>query len=415
MIIMELALLASAQDNVAAPEIPLTATTLFAPFKYHHYTYLDSNDSFSSLEFLPAYEFGRDGTFEVTLDFSLALNSSRDGVDGRVLFYLLVCDEPATEAIADITALYTPPIVYTTGKPAKTIIIEVTAEGTHPDMHCAMPNRTLDYYCKSYPLENQSPNSIVYQSTKTISDLVDNITRQAEFSKVSGLYSNTLTKLSFFIDACELLGANRSILRSCMEFPPPVADNYYLATGNKTPCFFYPENYPNRSEAENERWSRECIMTPQMQYEIKGTVSMNLCTASGKCFQQPNSALAWFYFSMIVLWSLLGLVWMAQMACAPSDTVLDLHRKIALVPVVQVIYASVAYAAQLTAGMYLDWQRGILPSIAMAFQLVAFVTTVETLLYLAKGWNITLRKLNYRESSAIRVVVVTWVVMFITD
>ncbi|KAJ8538907.1 hypothetical protein ON010_g12963 [Phytophthora cinnamomi] len=298
-----------------------------------------------------------------TVMLDTGATDSDDGVDGRVMFYLLVCDDPATEAIVAITALYTAPIVYTTGKPAKTVIIEVTWNGTHPDMHGATANRTLDYYCKSFPFENQ-------------------------------ILSISLTKLNFYIDACERLGANQSILRSCLEYPPPAADEMFLATGKKAPCFYCPENYPKRSEAENERWSRECVMSPRMQGKIKGAVSMNLCNASGKCFRQPNSDRSSFYFANIIMWSVLVFAWMGHMACAPPYTVQDLHRKMTLVPVVQVIYSSVAYVANQIAGVYVNWQRSILPTVAMAVQVLALVITLETLFW-------------------IRAVVVTMVVIFI--
>lgn len=92
---------------------------------------------------------------------------------------------------------------------------------------------------------------------------------------------------------------------------------------------------------------------------------------------------------------------------------LNLHRKIALVLAVNVMYESVAYAAQKTAGMYINWQRNILPTAALAIQVPAYVITIETLMYSARGWGTTFCRLSFCESGWIRVIVVTWVAMFI--
>jgi hypothetical protein len=56
--------LAAARYSEALFELPLTATTLFAPYKYHDHAHLDDDSSLttaegtsSSLEFLAGYEF----------------------------------------------------------------------------------------------------------------------------------------------------------------------------------------------------------------------------------------------------------------------------------------------------------------------------------------------------------------------
>jgi hypothetical protein len=71
---------------------------------------------------------------------------------------------------------------------------------------------------------------------------------ETEFAKVNGTSGSS--KLLFYIDSCELLGERQSVLRSSLESPPQ--DTQRL-------CFYYPENYPNRSEVESERWSKACV------------------------------------------------------------------------------------------------------------------------------------------------------------
>ncbi|KAG6960243.1 hypothetical protein JG688_00009687 [Phytophthora aleatoria] len=104
---------------------------------------------------------------------------------------------------------------------------------------------------RSFPLENQSRDNLVYQSKKTVAGS-GNASFQSDFSRLTG---STTTKLTFYIDACELLGGEETILRSCLEYPPPTANDH-----NAT-CYYCPENFPERSKADEERWSKESKYT----------------------------------------------------------------------------------------------------------------------------------------------------------
>uniref|UniRef100_H3H236 NADH:ubiquinone oxidoreductase intermediate-associated protein 30 domain-containing protein n=1 Tax=Phytophthora ramorum TaxID=164328 RepID=H3H236_PHYRM len=154
--------------------------TLFGRSDYHHHVTLGS--SFSPVEFLAAFDLGDDGTFDVKFDVKFTMDTTDDG-DGRVMLYLLACDERATTLLS---------------LPSNS---SASTNDTLIPSYCAMANRTLDYYCQSFPLENESPDDLVYQSSKTIRGSMDNVTTQPEFIKRSG--SNS-TKFTFYIDACEL-------------------------------------------------------------------------------------------------------------------------------------------------------------------------------------------------------------------
>ncbi|KAL4102746.1 hypothetical protein PRIC1_006489 [Phytophthora ramorum] len=357
--------------------------TLFGRSDYHHHVTLGS--SFSPVEFLAAFDLGDDGTFDVKFDVKFTMDTTDDG-DGRVMLYLLACDERATTLLS---------------LPSNS---SASTNDTLIPSYCAMANRTLDYYCQTFPLENESPDDLVYQSSKTIRGSMDNVTTQPEFIKRSG--SNS-TKFTFYIDACELVGGDKGILRSCLDHPPPASHTYYSS------CFYCPQNYPGRSEAENKRWSKECVTPPAIWDPVEGTVAMELCTVDGDCMWETNTYLVTFYAASTVLWGAGCLIWLWHMGMAPAGSVVALHYKLLSVPITQVVYTTLSFAAKNTAGQFASPNFNMVAIAALVAQVVALAVSAEVALFIAGGWGITQAALDRVDVFRIRCVVVEWALAFV--
>ncbi|KAG7401431.1 hypothetical protein PHYBOEH_001423 [Phytophthora boehmeriae] len=79
-----------------------TVSTLFARSDYHEEFTLEG--IFSPLEFLAAFDLEPDGTFEISLDIEFAMNAASDD-DGRVMLYLLACDEVSKKEFLNLPSL----------------------------------------------------------------------------------------------------------------------------------------------------------------------------------------------------------------------------------------------------------------------------------------------------------------------
>ncbi|KAF4043548.1 hypothetical protein GN244_ATG04159 [Phytophthora infestans] len=268
-----------------------------------HY-FVDLDNVFSPLEYLATFDLGSDGTFEIMVDLRFPMTTLEDG-DDRVMLHLLACDEAARGFLnlpSDASAS--------------------SSNDSFAPSFCAMANRALDFYCQSFPLENQSPDSLVYQSKKTVAGS-GNTSSQSDFARLMG---SSTTQLTFYIDACELLGGTDAILRSCLEYPPPPAN------GHDSTCYYCPENVPGRSKADDERWSKECTISPLIREPVKGTVGMEL--------------------SSTALWGGWGCVWMWHMHLASTGCAVALHYKLLAIPATQVVYTGLSVAAKYTAGQF---------------------------------------------------------------
>ncbi|RLN73811.1 hypothetical protein BBJ28_00006519 [Nothophytophthora sp. Chile5] len=378
--------LASGRRSASRPESPLTLKTLFTRSKYHHHASLDHY--YSPLGFLAAFDLGQDGTFEISLDIKLNLDTSGD-VEGRVMLHLLACDEAAEEIIQSM--------------------VDSSTNNTDAPSYCAIPNRTLAYYCQSFPLENESTDQFAYQTSKTVIGSTGNGTTQSEYDKLVDASSGVF---SFYIDACEVVGGQVGILRSCLDNPPSVFTTNPTAEDDRS-CFYCPKNYPNRTAAEDERSSEECVIPPALNRALDGEVAMNLCTASGECFHQPNRGLVWFYAASIAVWSVSYLLWICHLHTAKAGTVVELHHRLKLVPISQLIYSTLAFVAIYTDGVFIGLERGVLPLIAIIAQVIALALSVEVALLIATGWKITQTTLRSKEMLGIRVVVTLWAVSFV--
>ncbi|KAI9992247.1 hypothetical protein PInf_017632 [Phytophthora infestans] len=247
-----------------------------------------------------------------------------------------------------------------------------------------MANRALDFYCQSFPLENQSPDSLVYQSKKTVAGS-GNTSSQSDFARLMG---SSTTQLTFYIDACELLGGTDAILRSCLEYPPPPAN------GHDSTCYYCPENVPGRSKADDERWSKECTISPLIREPVKGTVGMELCKADGGCMLVTDTTRAAFYAASTALWGGWGCVWMWHMHLASTGCAVALHYKLLAIPATQVVYTGLSVAAKYTAGQFASPKFNIVAISALLAQVVALAKTAEVALFVAAGWGITQKSLE---------------------
>ncbi|EEY56984.1 uncharacterized protein PITG_10535 [Phytophthora infestans T30-4] len=357
--------------------------TLFGQADFHYFKDLDN--VFSPLEYLATFDLGSDGTFEIMVDLRFPMTTLEDG-DDRVMLHLLACDEAARGFLnlpSDASAS--------------------SSNDSFAPSFCAMANRTLDFYCQSFPLENKSPDSLVYQSKKTVAGS-GNTSSQSDFARLMG---SSTTQLTFYIDACELLGGTDAILRSCLEYPPPPAN------GHDSTCYYCPENVPGRSKADDERWSKECTISPLIREPVKGTVGMELCKADGGCMLVTDTTRAAFYAASTALWGGWGCVWMWHMHLASRGCAVALHYKLLAIPATQVVYTGLSVAAKYTAGQFASPKFNIVAISALLAQVVALAKTAEIALFVAAGWGITQKSLERSDIFRIRSVSVEWALAFV--
>ncbi|GMF38475.1 unnamed protein product [Phytophthora fragariaefolia] len=363
-------------------------TTLFGASDFQHKVILDSK--FAPLEFLATLDLEHGGWFEFRFDVHFSMATLKKKQD-RVMIYMLACDESAK-------AFLHLPSDSSTG-----------SNDTSVPSYCAMPNRTLDYYCQSFPLENQSSDKSIYMSAKKIIGLTDNATSQAEYGVLTA--SNS-TNITFYIDACELLGGNEAILRSCLESPPSTSGMNTFES-DKNYCFYCPKNYPFLSEAENETWSEECEISPAAKQAVTGTVTMNLCTRDGECLWPSNNYLVGFYGTSIAVWVLGSLVGIVHMYCAPSGSVVALHYKLMSIPVTQIVYSALSFATKYSAGHFASPKYNMLAIVTLVSQTVALAVSAEVALFIAAGWSITQARLDRIDVIRIRFVTIEWALSFV--
>ncbi|KUF91795.1 hypothetical protein AM588_10007220 [Phytophthora nicotianae] len=367
-----------------ATKVSASATfkTLFGQSDFHHLVDLDS--VFSPLEYLATFDLGNDGTFELVFDVKFSMATLEDG-DDRVMLYLVVCDESAKSFL---------------NLPSDS---NTSNNDTSAPSYCAIANRTLDYYCQSFPLENESHDKLVYKSTKTVTGS-SNASSQSDFTRLTG---SATTELTFYIDACELLDGQEVILRSCLEYPPPLANGHYST------CYYCPKNYPYWSKADDERWSKECIIPPPIRGPVKGTIGLELCKKDGGCMLEKDVTLMAFYAASTALWGVWGCVWMYHMYFASTGCAVALQYKLLTVPITQVIYTGLSVAAQYTAGQFTSPNFNMVAISALLTQVVALAVTAEVALFIAAGWGITRESVERIDIFRIRSVSVEWALAFV--
>ncbi|KAI9992564.1 hypothetical protein PInf_017998 [Phytophthora infestans] len=363
------------------------------------YYYQVAVESYASrLQYLAEYELGDDGTFEIALSILLAIAVPKAD-EGRDMLYLLVCNADAAKTFLDLPA---------------------ASNDTSVPSYCAMPNRTLDYYCQSVPLDDESPDDYVYQSLKVVSGSMAELSPPpySLFSRENADGDSKASKSSssnvvFFLDSCETLGGQNGILRSCLSRPPRSRSNG-RGSQDDTSCFYCPPNYPTSytreisADAEREG----CKTSPPLPPTIRGTVSMNLCTAQGNCLGKATRSRSTFFGLTALAWAVTSFAWIVHIRSAARDAVVELQTKMKLVPVTQTLH-SIAYFADLSSAHKLvGTARSLVHSIAILAQLVAFAVFAEVVVVIAKGWKITRPALLPREIQWIRFVTLSWAASF---
>lgn len=327
-------------------------------------------ESYSSrLVHLAEYELGDNGRFDIALDVVLTIDKLKADA-GRTMLHLVVCDGAAIREI-------------------KSSLLNVTTE---VPPYCAMANRTLDDYCLSYSLEDESPNDAVYRVQKTFSKSM----RDSNYHGVGTLY--------FLIDACETVGGANGVLRSCLNRPSSKSATSSSDSANSSPnCFYCPKNYPNSSATAFEK----CKISEPIEPRIFVNAAMNLCNQQGECLGTDKSFLPVVYAILAGIWGFSAIVWMLHIRSFP-DAVVDLQNRMKLVPLVQCAYAVMTAITLYTESRLVGTARNFVINTTILSQLFALSVSAEVVVLIAKGWKITRPTLHAREYQWIRFVALLW-------
>lgn len=337
-----------------------------SPSSSPNYYYQVTVDSYTAqLQYLGEYHLGQDGTFDIALDILLAIPKLDQK---RHLLYLLACEQDAADGFLHLPR----------------------SKDSHVPPYCAMANRTLDYYCQSFPLEDESTDDLVYHVSQIVTG---SLTADTE---------RTSKSTQFFIDACETVGGQNGILRSCLQYPP--------GSQTQSPCFYCPSNYPPSysSQISAIAQDEECQTPPPLQPAIRGTVSMNLCHSSGDCLGKPTSLRVVFYGLSSLAWGVTSFIWIVHIRAAAHDAVIELQTKMRLVPVTQMLYSIFTLGDHYAEKEFVGTARTLAWNVAVLAQLVALAVFAEVAMVIAKGWKITRPALLPREVQWIRFVSLSW-------
>ncbi|KAG7401430.1 hypothetical protein PHYBOEH_001422 [Phytophthora boehmeriae] len=378
-------------DEITMPYAATPDTSSIDP-DYHYQVTIESYSA--RLLYLADYDLGSDGSFSIAL--SLILPITKPKIDtGRTMLYLLACGENATQAFLNLPST------------------ETSLSSIQIPPYCTMPSRTLDYYCESYPLEDNSGDDFIYRSSKIVTGSVDNMNRSAAHS---GNGSN-VNKVFFFIDACETLGGKEGILRSCLEKPPGLKQNFADKNYgvNDPPCFYCPNNYlPSYSSEIGAIAAAEgCGISPSLPPTLHGVVAMNLCNAQGNCLGKKTSLQSLFYGISALVWGITSFVWIVHIRAAARDAVVELQHKMKLIPIAQVCSSVLIFLDLYTDDKLVGTARSLVGNLAVFAQVVALAVFAEVIVFIAKGWKITRPSLAPRELQWIRLVTMSWAASFV--
>lgn len=338
---------------------------------YQHTIQLESYSS--RLIYLAEFELGDAGSFDIALDVVLTVDSPKADAD-RTMLHLVVCDGAAIRHIKSSLAASS---------------AAADASQLNPAF-CAMGNRTLDNYCLSYPLEDESREDFVYRAQKSYSVSM----RSAGYDGVGTLY--------FLLDACETVGGANGVLRSCLDRP-----------GSKTPgtdkCFYCPKNYPLATTTPPE--FAACSVPQQIKPHVMINAAMNLCNQRGECLGARKSFLPAVYALLAAIWAVSGALWTFHIRSFP-DAVVDLQSRMKLVPLAQCAYATMTCLTLYTESRLVGTARNFVINLTILTQLCALSVSAEVVVLIAKGWKITRPALPLRERQWIRFVTLLWATSF---
>lgn len=338
----------------------------------HEYWYTMQLESYSSrLVYLAEYELGDDGGFNFALDVVLSMDTPKADA-GRTMLHLVVCDGAAMRHI-------------------KSSLLLSGSEAAPP--YCALANRTLDDYCISYPLENMARDDVIYRAQKTVSTTI----RESGYTGVGTLY--------FLLDACETVGGEHGVLRSCLDRRDSKAPS-----GGASKCFYCPLNYPGHGDAPPPEFA-QCTVPIPIEPSIFVSAAMNLCNAQGECLGMSTKFLNVLYAALSGVWGLAALVWVAHIRAFP-DAAVDLQHRMKLVPLAQCAYAGMTCLTLYTERRLVGTARNFVVNVAILAQLSALSVSAEVVVLIAKGWKITRPSLRSRERQWIRFVTLLWATSF---
>lgn len=269
---------ASTAGTASASMTMSSTTTVVTPVMptdgYKLALHVESYDA--PLLFLAQFPLNAGGAFTVSVDLTMPL-SVPDGDFGRSLLYLLACD---VEAMVEIGGL---------------------------DNYCAMPNRTLADLCVSFPLPDRAiSDHMVYRAQTVVSGTA---------VRDLGIRSSDAGPTTFLLDACETVGGQRGVLRSCLDTMNGQSDN--------GECFYCPATGALPGPYA------DCIVPPEIQPTMSGGVWMNLCDSSGECLTAASSfstaygavystraSLPLFYAVVALVWGAASFVWSVHIQAA---------------------------------------------------------------------------------------------------
>lgn len=316
------------------------------------------------------------GSISVQLDLALPVDSA-SAVHGRVLLHLLVCDAAAVAALAEL-----PP-----------------ANDTDAPPYCALPRRSLAAYCASLPLEDESRrgSSAVYHVHKTVTVLAGAL--------LPSLPSGSLEPVALFLDACETVGGDRGVLRSCLGEDDAFQDDDQ-GRASLTECFRCPYFQPNTSG------SSSCVVSPPIKPVIAGVAELALCSSDGRCLSSDSKLLPVYYAALSSAWAVLAFVWTVHVKAASRhrEVVVELQRKMRQAPLAQLAASGATCLALFGERRLSASAAAFMGNVALAAQLVALAVATEVLVLLAKGWQITRAGLPARELQWVRVVALAFAV-----
>lgn len=338
--------------------------------EYWHTMQLES--STSRLVHLAEYDLGDNGAFDIALDVMLTIDTPKAAA-GRTMLHLVVCDGAAVRHIKN----------------------SALSSTDSASSYCAMANHTLDDFCLSYPLEDMSREDAIYRAQKTVSVSM----RDSGYSGVGTLY--------FMLDACETVGGNNGVLRSCLDRPD--SKTVSGGGGGGAKCFYCPMNYPLTAAPPPE--FVQCTIPKQIQPYILVNAAMNLCNEHGECLGASAKFLPMLYAILSGVWCALTLLWIAHIRAFP-DAAVDLQNRMKIVPLAQCACAGMTCLTLYTEQRLVGAARNFVVNVTILSQLCALSVSAEVVVLIAKGWKITRPSLHVRERQWIRFVTLVWATAF---
>ncbi|DAZ92884.1 TPA: hypothetical protein N0F65_011718 [Lagenidium giganteum] len=345
----------------------VSAATIGATSGYGYSVQLDSRSD--RIIYLAGYSFRNGGVFDIAVDVTLTID--KPGADkGRTMLYLLACNSSSVDVISQLSFANANGSVVSSDVPAV----------------CAMANRTLDDLCASFPLEDQNPSDYVYRTDTVVSGVLGSSQDEGD--------------VYFYIDACETVGGAEGVLRSCLN-----------GGVTKDQCFDCPKNHPLSPTRKNNVTNQACTVPPTITPVLHVDVQMNLCDGNGQCLQRSTNFLPLFYLGYTIGWAVCCICWVGHIRLA-RESVVDLQRKMTLVPIANLLYAAMTTITLFTVSKLSGTAENVVINLTLLTAVLSLGVSAEVVVLIAKGWKITRPTLSAREHQWIRFVSFLWAAAF---